>query len=393
MKDLNSKTNRWLFFAAAQFYLTFSIFIGTWVLYIPEISEKLLMTNQQLGVALFFGALGSIASLPFAKKLTQRVGEGLMSFASVIGLSVGIIYMFLSPSYEHLCAGLFVFGFGGGFFQVAVNSMVAVIEYERKITIMSACHGFFSLGGLISSGLGTALLIWIGSATLHIVLVVIFVMLLQAVFIWQYHTIKDKRVIESAPENTKNRRIGILFWLAIIALSVMVTEGGIADWSGLYLKNVVKAKPEYLGLGYAGFSLSMTIGRFTGDMFSKRFGAIPIIFTGFLLSVLGFALILTQQWEFALGGFFIVGAGFSVIIPEVFRLSANLQGVNPSSGIAFLSAASYVGFLGGPVAFGFVAETFGLIVSFSGMLGLAFLGTSLVAGSFVYKFNRIGQIG
>ena len=55
-------------FPFAQLYLSLSIMFGTWVIYIPSIIEKLNMDEGQLGIALFFAALGSLSSLPFGKK-------------------------------------------------------------------------------------------------------------------------------------------------------------------------------------------------------------------------------------------------------------------------------------------------------------------------------------
>ncbi|MDA3890168.1 MAG: MFS transporter [Salinivirgaceae bacterium] len=377
MNRLNISSQKLTFFASAQLFLSLSILFGTWVIYIPQIIEKLKMSEGQLGIVLLFGAIGSLIATPFGKSIVSKYGEGRMSFFSVAGLSIFIIAIFTAPSFYYLCAAFLMFGFCGGFYQIAVNSMVATIERQNKVSIMSSCHGFFSLGALISSGLGTILLIAIGNALIHVLLASGLVLVLQILFVKTYFNIKNTVVVSTKSEKGQVKKYGMLIWIALIGIAAMVTEGAIADWSGLFLKDVALVKVEYLGLGYAGFSLSMTMGRFMGDFFSKKFGALQIVLAGFILSIFGFVLVLTGHTYISIVGFFIIGAGFSIIVPEVYRMSANLEGVDSSSGIAFISGASYVGFLVGPPLLGIIAETYGLSISFIALLGLVGLGTVL----------------
>jgi len=366
------------FFSSAQLFFSLSIVFGTWVIYIPQITEKLNMSEGQLGIVLFFGAIGSLIATPLGKIVVNKYGEGPLSFYSVLGLSVFIVAIFIAPDYYYLCAAFLMFGFNGGIYQIAVNSMVTSIENTYKISIMSRCHGFFSMGALISSGLGTVLLIALGNALTHVLIASGFVLFLQVLFWNNYYNIKNQ-VPDNLPSGKdKVKNYGVLIWLAFIAISAMVTEGAIADWSGLYLKDIAMVKMEYVGLGYAGFSLSMTIGRFAGDYFGKKFGALNIILGGFLVSILGFILILSAQVFLTIVGFIVVGSGFSIIVPEIYRLSANLNGINAATGIAFMSGAGYIGFLVGPPILGLIAESYGLLLSFMSIAGLVIIGTLLV---------------
>ncbi|MCU4173824.1 MFS transporter [Carboxylicivirga sp. N1Y90] len=368
---------RMAFFASAQLYLSLSILFGTWVIYIPHITEKLNMSEGQLGVALFFGAFGSLFGTVIGKGLIGKFGEGRVSLVSMMMQSVFMLSMFLAPTFYLLCTGFFLYGFSGGIFQVSVNAMVISIEKKFKVAIMSRCHGFFSLGGLIASGLGTLLLIALDSAVWHIVFSVSVVVILQLVFakvVLPVRSVPQPRIVQPSSKTKKN---GLLICLALIAISVMVTEGAIADWSGLYLQDVVKVNKEWLGLAYAAFSLSMTVGRFVGDFFSRRFGSLQIIIGGFALGLIGFVFVLSQEFYSVVFGFFVIGTGFSIIVPEIYRISANIEGVNSANGIAFMAGAGYVGFLAGPVLLGIVAETFGLSISFMVLFVLVSFGALL----------------
>ncbi|HPS13863.1 MAG TPA: MFS transporter [Prolixibacteraceae bacterium] len=202
---------------------------------------------------------------------------------------------------------------------------------------------------------------------------------LQLYFAPSYLKLKNESNDDYKPGSFIKTAFGnaLLWAFAIVAVSVMVSEGAIADWSGLFLRDVAMTPASYVGLGYAGFSVAMTLGRFSGDFLSKKFGAWKVIISGFSLSIAGFLLVLTAHTLTSIAGFLFIGLGFSTIVPEIYRLSSNIKGVDPSSGIAFMAGAGYVGFLAGPVALGAIAEHHGLTISFMVLLGLVSFGTSV----------------
>lgn len=374
MNLFRMSTQKIQFISAAQLFFSLSILFSTWVIYIPSITEKLKMSEGQLGITLLFGAIGSIIGTISGNKLIIKFGDGITALNSIMFQAFVTIGLFIATSFYQLTAALFLFGLFGGVFQVSVNALVIAIERMQKSSIMSSCHGFFSLGGIISAGFGTFLLIAINNPLLHIILIVSLVFIFQLTF--KKHIINIKNELTPKPKEKvkKGKSHAVLVLLALIAMSAMVSEGAIADWSGLYLKDMAKVNPNYLGLGYAGFSLAMTIGRFTGDYFSKKFMPFKIILVGFVISIAGLIAVLTKDSFLSLIGFFIVGVGFSVIVPIVYRLSASLKDVNPSTGIAFLAGTNYVGFLAGPPILGFIAEKYDLSVSFIVILALVGFG-------------------
>ena len=373
------------YLGTAQLFLMMSLLFGTWVIYIPAITSKIGLSKGNLGIVLLFGAVGALSSLPFGKKAVTTLGEGKLALVSLLLYAFSMVSNFLSTSFFLLCVSLFLNGFTSSFFQIAINSIVSSIEKQDNVSIMSSCHGFYSLGGLISSGVGTMLLILIGNPLLHIIIIVLLIIILQLIFASGYIGLKQESKEEHIKSkfNTSAIKSAMLWVLAVVALSVMVTEGAIADWSGLYLRDVVITSPEIVGLGYAGFSVTMTIGRFMGDYFTRRFGSWRVIVTGFMISTIGFILVLTSTTLTTLAGFLFIGLGFSSIVPEIYRLSSNIKGVAPSSGITFMAGAGYFGSLAGPVVLGAIAQHFGLKMSFVVLLGLVSFG--LIISFFIHR--------
>jgi len=85
--------------------------------------------------------------------------------------------------------------------------------------------------------------------------------------------------LPSAPEDAeKVASGGTITWsvpldaLALLAFSIMLVEGAIADWSAIYLRTSVLTGPGLAALGYAVFSGAMAGGRLTGDYFTGKLG-------------------------------------------------------------------------------------------------------------------------
>jgi len=159
--------------------------------------------------------------------------------------------------------------------------------------------------------------------------------------------------------------------MGVVSFIVMGSEGAIVDWSGLYLQEVSRAPEFLLGAGFLAFSATMTLGRFVGDGISARIGSIRIVILGIAIAILGYGSVLATHTLLAITGFALIGLGFSVIIPELFRIGGNIRGVESSQGVAFIAGTGYTGFLMAPPVLGFLAESFSLKLSFVSLLASA----------------------
>jgi fucose permease len=241
------------------------------------------------------------------------------------------------------------------------------------MNIMSGSHGFWSIGGIIGSSTGSFLAGLLKMPFLHITILVTFLLGTQLMLRKEYYFIRSEH-----HEKKRQGRLSVRPLLAIAAtgLLILLSEGAIADWSALYLKKVVLMKGQFLGFGYALFSAGMTLGRFTGDALSHRFGSWKLLRIAIGTSLAGFSLVLLIWPPGALAGFFIIGLGFSIIVPEVYRLASRVEGIRTADGISFISATANVGFLTGPVLLGFIAEFRSLHTSF--MVLMAFVAVSFI---------------
>ncbi len=360
MKSLQLILSNPKYFGPAWVFASLNILFGTWAIYIPTVKEQLDINKADLGIALFFLSLGVFTVFPVAAKIINKVGVGKATSYGAVLSGLTALMPLLAPNYYVLIAALFVFGFVNGFTDIAMNTLVTEIEKKDQQNFMSAAHGFFSLGGVLA-GLGSFLIGTIANPALHMTFAVILVIGVNLIFYKKYINIKAAPV-EKEPFSLKLFKP--LLVIGIVSFVIMGSEGAIVDWSGLFLKEVALAPETLIGSGFLAFSIWMTLGRFFGDSISAKIGSIKIVAGGSLIAILGFLLVLTGQTYLAIVGFAFTGLGFSVIIPELFRIGGAVKGVASSQGVSFIAGTGYAGFLTGPVILGFLAEEYSLNLSF-----------------------------
>lgn len=369
MKSLGLILSDPRYFAPAWVFASLNILFGTWAIYIPTVKENLGIDKSQLGIAIFFLALGVFTVFPIAAKIINKIGVGKATWYGVVLICISGILPLLAPNYFTLMAALFFFGATHGFTDIAMNTLVTELEKEDKQNFMSAAHGFFSLGGVLA-GLGSFLILYLGSPALHMLFAVILVFVINLMLFRNYFH------ITAAPVEKEPFSLNLfkpLLVIGVVSFIVMGGEGAIIDWSGLYLKEISIAPETLWGAGFLAFSITMTTGRFLGDSISQKIGSVRIVALGSVIAILGYLAVLSTQTYLAILGFGLVGLGFSVIIPELFRIGGNVKGIDSSQGIAFIAGAGYSGFLAAPPILGFLAQSSSLELSFIVLLGCAVL--------------------
>jgi len=352
------------YFGPAWVFASINILFGTWAIYIPTIKEKLNIDKADLGIAIFFLSLGVFTIFPIASKIINRVGVGKATSIGVLCSSIAALLPLLVPSYFMLAGSLFIFGACNGFTDIAMNTLVTELEKKDKKKFMSAAHGFFSLGGVLA-GLGSFLIVGIGNAPLHMLLAVLLVLVVNLLFFKRYYHIKAAPVLG---ESFSIKLFKPLMLLGIVSFIAMGSEGAIVDWSGLYLKEISMAPETLWGAGFLGFQITMTVGRFLGDAISTRIGSIKMVALGAIIAMLGYLLVLSTETYMAIIGFAISGLGYSVIVPELFRIGGNVKGIESSQGVSFIAGLGYAGFLVAPPIIGYIANSYSLVTCFGILL-------------------------
>ena len=285
-------------------------------------------------------------------------GSRRMSRLGGIADALAINLIVLAPHPLLVVLGLFVFGASSATMDVSMNSHGVSVERELRKPIMSSLHAGWSFGGMSGAGFAAAL------AALAVdprIGVAIASALLLAIVLFSTRRIGPGSAAEGrgVPRFTLPSR-GILL-LAVLCLLVMVTEGAMADWGGLYLRQDLGTSAAVAALAFTVFAAGMTVGRVFGDWINGHLGPVAVLRWGALLTGIPLAaMLLIGAPAAALAGLFAIGLGVSNGVPLMFSAAGRQPDTPPGPGIAAVSSLGSLGFLAGPPFIGVLADAVSL---------------------------------
>jgi MFS family permease len=263
----------------------------------------------------------------------------------------------LAPSPALLFVALMLAGSSLSFVELGLNVQADLVEKATGATIMTTSHGFWSVGIMVGSLLGSGLAALQLDARWAIALVAGAVLPLALLVANRLPVIAAE-----APRGQEQRSVWALPSWALLGIcffvfGITMTEGAMADWSAIFLRDALGAEGGVVGLGYAVFAFMVAAGRFGGDSLKRRFGAVTTARICGSLALAGAALLyIAPNTAVALVGFGIIGLGVSVGFPLAVTAAASLTDRTASANVAILSFVALLGFLVGPPVIGFVAE-------------------------------------
>jgi len=337
-------------------FLIHGLVVSTWVSRIPGIQSALGLSNAALGLCLLGTAVGSVAAVPLSGWLITRYGSKRVAAWSTAGFCLALAVPSLAGTAGALFAALVLFGAMAGANDVAINSQGVAVETALGSPVMSRLHAMFSVGGMAGATLG-------GLAAAHGLAPAPHFFLASALLL--IPSLATGRLLFDAHDNVSKhsqpfsvrRMPAVLFALIAIGFCMFLSEGAMADWTAVYLKQALFAGPGLAAAGYAVFSGGMAIFRLLGDSITRRLGAVRTVRVFALCAAVGLTLALAApSAAWALPGFALTGAGFSVIVPLAFAAGGRVRSIPRSAGIALVTGSGYIGFLFGPPFIGLAAQ-------------------------------------
>jgi MFS family permease len=364
-------------------FLLHGLVVSTWVSRIPVIQSALGLSNARLGLCLLGTAVGSVIAVPVTGWLITRFGSKPITTWSTAGFCLALAGPSFAWNGVTLFCALTVFGAMAGANDVSINSQGVAVESALATPTMSRFHGMFSIGGMLGASVG-------GLLAAHEVLPRMHLAIASALFLL-ISVLTAPRLLDTAGASARQPKNGgglrlrripkVLLGLALIGFCMFLSEGAIADWSAVYLKQVLSAGPGLAAAAYAAFSIGMAIFRLLGDSITARLGPVATVRGGALLAAVSLTLaLLASSPTWALPAFALTGCGLAVIVPIVFGAGGRVPSVPAGAGIATVSGSGYIGFLFGPPLIGFIAQWSSLRLALLVIVALSLLA-ALLAGA------------
>lgn len=334
------------------------IAFGSWLPRIPDIQERLGLGPAELAVALLGMPVGILLTLPFAGRFVASIGGratilyGFVVFLAVVWLPAW------APGVEMLFVALAIAGAALSTLELGLNVMADAIEKRSGSLIMSTCHGFWSLGIMAGS------LVGVGFAAAGIApewalpvaaLVQLPISVLAAKALPDLR--EEKAAAAAAPPTGRNLPGWALLGVCFFVFGITMTEGAVADWSAIFLRDVFGLDGAGAGFGYSIFAFMVAAGRFGGDRLKAAYGPVAVARACGAASLAGLLLVVLSPTAWlALAGFAAMGFGVSVGFPLAVTAAADQTDRPAANGVAILSFIALLGFLIGPPLIGLVAE-------------------------------------
>ncbi len=391
---------RWLVGTAVNFSML-GFGFGVWLGRLPAVRDHLEATTLQMSLYGLCVAAGSLVGLSFSGRTITWLGArrslAICVTAQAAALLLAILLLWAGLTAPAAIA-LFLYGVTFSTSDVAVNVSAAEAERAFGRPRMPLLHGFYSLGGFVSTGLGSAaeaahIPVPVHAAVVLTLTAVAALMALRWVQRGEHAATADEKtrtgsvltgpipVVDAQAAARPARpapsynpwRDPRIYLIGLIALSMSLAEGTGADWLSLALVDGRGLSNSYATLMVSVFFVSMMAARAVGSPLLSRFGRVTVIRASASLCALGVLLVILvpSLWVAAVGAVF-WGAGCALAFPVAVSAAAD-EPSRAIKSVAAVSAIAYGAFLIGPMIIGVLGDHFGLLNAFWPLFGIALL--------------------
>jgi fucose permease len=273
-----------------------------------------------------------------------------------------------------VAAGLFLFGFSSGTWDVAMNVQGAAVEQALGRSVMSRFHAGWSVGTVAGAGAGAAMVALGVPVTVHL--------LAAALVVAAVVPIAARRFLPHARAETRRdgtavRRSPLRAWteprtllIGLFVLCMAFTEGTSNDWLSLGVIGGYHTAAALGTLTFAVFLAAMTTGRWFGPPFIDRYGRVRVLRVCAATAFVGlFVIEAGGVLAAALAGAVLLGLGTSLGFPTGISAAADDPRYAPGR-VSTAASIGYLAFLAGPPSIGFLADHVGVLrgLSVAGVL-------------------------
>jgi MFS family permease len=327
---------------------------------LPALQADLRLSDATLGLLLLSTAVGLLVAQPAAAALAARAGTAPVTRASALALAGVVPLPALAPTPLTLGIALGALGACNGALDVAMNAQGIAVQRRSPGRMYASFHAALSFGAVAGAAGAGAIAAAGASPELHLGA---FGAVLAAAAYLACRGLLPAGA-DAAPQGPMLARPSrALAPLGVVAFCCLLAEGAVFDWSAVYLRRSLEANEVTAAAGLAAFSLTMGLGRLSGDRLADRFGPVTLARGGAALAGASFALaLLAATPPAAIAGFALLGAGIAAVFPLALAAAAARAPYGPAApAIAAVSTAGYLGLVSGPPTIGLVSGLVGLV--------------------------------
>lgn len=345
---------------------------------IPDIQTALGLSPSQLGLALMGQPVGALAMFLFSASIIERFDPRRIA---LVTLPLLIISLGLAASEPHpwvLFAAMALYGATFSLTNVAMNVEADRVEAATDRRVMNRCHGIWSLGFLGASLLGTLARGLAIPPAIHLWGLVPLILIGTAIVVYPMQPAPHRPHAGTAKRSRFSLPTLATLGLVGFGLASGVLEGAVRTWSVIFMRDSFDASAWVQTLTLPAMLSAMVIVRLLADRITDRFGPVRVATTLTAVTMAGLLLVVVSPGvPFALAGFALIGAGNCVAFPLMVSAAARLGDRPASDNVAATTLIMQLSGLVSPPVLGWIAQTFGIRITFAIVLPLLVLSLLL----------------
>jgi MFS family permease len=348
-------------------FISFGFASASWAARIPQVRSALHVSPGVLGLILLCAAVGPAVAIPLTGIAIVRVGDGRVVAATgiIAAIGLGIVAVGYRHGIPPVAGGLFIFGFGSGAGDVAMNVQGTVVERALGRAILPRFHAGWSVGTVAGAGIGTVMVAWHVPVGAHLIAVALAAGVAIPTATRGFMSLDP----EAAPADGRaRRRSPLAAWtetrtllIGLFVLCMTVIEGIGNNWLSLGIISGYHAADVLGTATLSVFLAAMTAGRWFGPRVIDRHGRVRVLQAGAAIALAGLLLIgFGRYLPAAVAGAALMGLGISLGFPV--GMSAAADDPRYAAGrVSTAASLGYTAFLAGPPVIGALADRVGIL--------------------------------
>lgn len=371
--------------ALSAYFLLSGICFSSWASRIPTLKTIYQLTEGDLGNLLMILPASALIGIPLSGFLVAKFDSRIpMQIASILFI-VSLFSLSWGLSLLGISISLFFFSIALRIINISINTQSISVQQKFEKKIIGSFHGVWSIGGIVGVLFSTIMLNYEISIFWHFLYVALFGLVIT-VFMFPMLIKNDRSKVGTKFKLGKpSKYISLLGFIVFFAA---ICEGGMYDWNGVYLQEIVKQ--EVFTYGYLLLMICMTISRLSIDKLMEYFGMQKLYIASSVLIILGILIATIFPYLYpVLIGFGMVGFGVSGLYPMTFILAGKAKKYSVAIVMSIIGTYSTVGMFLGPPIIGYLASAFGLQKAFIVFIlaGLMFIPLSKMVFDHLKKWQ------
>jgi MFS family permease len=359
-------------FGVGGMFLVNGLFVAVLAAYFPLIKAQLDADEATFAICLTALGLGALISMAFSGYLVGRFGSARVTLVTAMVCGALFALQAFLFSLPLAVATLFALGAANGMTDIAMNVQASTIEQKSRANYMTRIHACWSIGGIAGSLLAGAIIERLPPAVFTMVLSGFYVL---AVSLATSAFLPDERRPQQAAR-TWALPPSALLPFGLMAFLVLLSTGGIRDWSAVYLNKDLGSSLSVAVQVFAAFSATTALGRLGGDAIRSRIGNTPLLIAGGVAGFLAMAAGLASGSVIAMfAAVAALGFAHANMLPVLISAAGKFDPGHESRNVSAVMATAYGGYILGPPLIGLAASTHGLTLG----LGIVSVASLLIA--------------